>query len=166
MATKIGRKKPLREPTEITKGRWKVLSKSRDARFRRYALGNVFVEQLHTGMRWAEGPVWFGDGDYLIWSDIPNNRMMRWVRGHRRQRQRLPQPVQLLQRQHPRPRGPAGHLRAWRPAGHAAPSMTASITVLADSYEGKRLNSPNDVVVKSDGIDLVHRPALRHPDRL
>src|SRR5215207_6421340 len=49
-----------------------------DSRFRRYALGNVFVEKLHTGMRWAEGPVWFGDGGHLIWSDIPNNRMMRW----------------------------------------------------------------------------------------
>jgi gluconolactonase len=46
--------------------------------FRRYVLGNAAVERIHTGARWTEGPVWFGDGRYLLWSDIPNNRMLRW----------------------------------------------------------------------------------------
>jgi gluconolactonase len=123
-----------------------------DARFRRYALGNVFVEQLHTGMRWAEGPVWFGDGGHLIWSDIPNNRMMRWVEGaagggavsvfrspsnfsngNTRDRQ-----GRLVTCEH-------GARRVTRT------EYDGSITVLADSHRGRRLNSPNDVVVKSDG---------------
>jgi gluconolactonase len=124
----------------------------RDSRFRRYALGNVFVEQLHTGMRWAEGPVWFGDGGHLIWSDIPNNRMMRWVEGsaggggvsvfrspsnfsngNTRDRQ-----GRLVTCEH-------GARRVTRT------EYDGSITVLADSHRGRRLNSPNDVVVKSDG---------------
>ena len=65
-------------------------------------------------MRWGEGPVWFGDGRYLLWSDIPNNRIMRWDEDDRR-RQRLPQAGEQLQRQHARPAGPARHLRARRP---------------------------------------------------
>jgi gluconolactonase len=123
-----------------------------DDRFRRYALGNVFVEKLHTGMRWAEGPVWFGDGGHLIWSDIPNNRMMRWVdggagggsvsvyrapsnfsNGNTRDRQ-----GRLVTCEH-------GARRVTRT------EYDGSITVLADSHKGRRLNSPNDVVVKSDG---------------
>ena len=49
-----------------------------DRKFERLRLFNASVERLATGMRWCEGPVWFGDGRYLVWSDIPNNRMMRW----------------------------------------------------------------------------------------
>ena len=49
-----------------------------DRRFRQYVLGSAAVERLHTGCRWAEGPVWFGDGRYLLWSDIPNDRILRW----------------------------------------------------------------------------------------
>src|SRR4051812_23972913 len=124
----------------------------RDSRFRRYALGNVFVEQLHTGMRWAEGPVWFGDGGHLIWSDIPNNRMMRWVEGaaggggvsvfrspsnfsngNTRDRQ-----GRLLTCEH-------GSRRVTRT------EYDGAISVIADQYEGKPLNSPNDIVCKSDG---------------
>ena len=71
--------------------------------------------------------------------------------GPRRQRQRLPRSRQQHQRPHPRPRGPAGLLRARRHGASPAPSSTARVTVLADRYNGKRLNSPNDVVVKSDG---------------
>lgn len=51
------------------------------ARFRPLLVANAQVETLHTGMRWAEGPVWFPDQQALIWSDIPNNRMLRWVEG-------------------------------------------------------------------------------------
>ena len=52
-----------------------------DERFREYLLGNVWVETLFTGSLWAEGPVWFADGGYLVWSDIPNNRMLYWKEG-------------------------------------------------------------------------------------
>ena len=50
-----------------------------DPRFAKYKIGNTAVERLYTGARWAEGPVWFGDGRYLLFSDIPNNRMLRWL---------------------------------------------------------------------------------------
>ncbi|MBV8174482.1 MAG: SMP-30/gluconolactonase/LRE family protein, partial [Verrucomicrobia bacterium] len=53
-----------------------------DERFLYLTLGNAWVEKLYTGTLWAEGPVYFADGDYLIWSDIPNNRMLRWAGGH------------------------------------------------------------------------------------
>ena len=49
-----------------------------DPRFGKY-VGNAAVERLYTGSRWSEGPVWFRDGRYLLWSDIPNNRMLRWI---------------------------------------------------------------------------------------
>src|SRR5215813_3914947 len=49
-----------------------------DPSFAKYRLFNAAVERLATGMRWSEGPVWFGDGRYVLWSDIPNNRIMRW----------------------------------------------------------------------------------------
>src|SRR6266851_1414809 len=52
-----------------------------DERFRSMTLGNAWLEKLHGGMLWAEGPVYFADGDYLLWSDIPNNRMMQWSEG-------------------------------------------------------------------------------------
>ncbi|CAM3532461.1 SMP-30/gluconolactonase/LRE family protein [Bordetella sputigena] len=107
------------------------------------------VERIATGSRWAEGPVWFGDGRYLLWSDIPNDRIMRWdeatgevgvfrgpsnnANGNTRDRQ-----GRLITCEH-------GGRRVTRT------EYDGRITVLADSYEGKRLNSPNDVVVKSDG---------------
>ena len=64
--------------------------------------GNAGIERIATGFRWAEGPVYFRDGGYLVWSDIPNNRMMRWLEedGHVSV---FRAPFQLLQRQHPRP---------------------------------------------------------------
>src|SRR5262245_15009477 len=49
-----------------------------DPRFAKYRIGNAAVERLATGFRWTEGPVWFGDGRYLLWSDIPNSQMLRW----------------------------------------------------------------------------------------
>ncbi len=49
-----------------------------DARFRRYVLGSAVLERLCTGARWTAGPVWFGDGGYLLFNDIPNNRLLRW----------------------------------------------------------------------------------------
>ncbi len=119
-----------------------------DPRFKAYALGNAAVERLFTGLRWGEGPVWFGDGRYLLFSDIPNNRILRWdeatgvsvfrqpsnfANGHTRDRQ-----GRLVSCEH-------GTRRVTRT------EHDGSITVLMDRFEGKRLNAPNDVVVHSDG---------------
>ncbi len=120
-----------------------------DPRFKDCIPGTVQLDKLATGTRWAEGPAWFGAGRYLVWSDIPNDRMMRWdetdgstsvfrqpcnnTNGHTVDRQ-----GRLISCEH---RG--RRITRTEPDG--------SITVLVDSYEGKRLNSPNDVVVKSDG---------------
>jgi gluconolactonase len=116
--------------------------------FRELLCGNCRVEKLYTGTRWAEGPCYFADGDFFVWSDIPNNRMLRWVEG---------QPVSTF-------RNPSnytnGHTRDRQgrlvSCEHGTRRVTrtewdGSITVLADNYQGRRLNSPNDVVVKSDG---------------
>src|SRR5687767_3027960 len=120
-----------------------------DQSFGRYRLNLAKVERLGTGFRWAEGPVWFGDGRYVLFSDIPNNRIMRWdeetgavsvfrkpsnfVNGNTRDRQ-----GRLLSCEH-------GTRRLTRT------EYDGTITVSADRFEGKPLNSPNDVVVKSDG---------------
>lgn len=119
-----------------------------DPRFSDVALINISLERIHTGCRWAEGPVWFGEGNYLLWSDIPNDRMLRWIpdvgthvfrapanytNGHTRDGQ-----GRLVSCEH-------GTRRVTR----TEPDGT--VTVLADRFEGKRLNSPNDVVVRRDG---------------
>ena len=119
-----------------------------DPRFSTYVLGNAPVKQLATGFDWVEGPVWFGDANCLLFSDIPNNRIMRWSpdtgisiyrepsnfsNGHTRDLQ-----GRLISCEH-------GTRRVTRT------EHDGTITVIADSFEGKRLNSPNDVVVKSDG---------------
>jgi gluconolactonase len=120
-----------------------------DQSFARYRLGLAKVERLATGFRWSEGPAWFGDGRYLVWSDIPNNRMMRWdeetgtasifrkpsnfSNGNTRDRQ-----GRLVTCEH-------GGRRISRT------EYDGTITTVADKFEGKPLNSPNDVVVKSDG---------------
>jgi len=119
-----------------------------DKRFR-YKQGNAAIERIATGFRWAEGPVYFRDGGYLIFSDIPNNRMMRWLEED-------------------------GHLSVFRAPSNYTNGNTrdregrliscehdtrrvtrtewnGTITVLMDRFEGKRLNAPNDVVVASDG---------------
>jgi gluconolactonase len=115
--------------------------------FNTYILGNAPVKQLATGFDWVEGPVWFGDADCLLFSDIPSNRIMRWTpdegisvyrnpsnyaNGHTRDRQ-----GRLVSCEH-------GTRRVTRTEHNGL------LTVLADGFDGKRLNSPNDVVVKSD----------------
>jgi gluconolactonase len=120
-----------------------------DPRFEAVFNGSIRLDRLATGCRWAEGPAYFAAGRYLVWSDIPNDRMLRWDEGD-------------------------GHVSEFRsPAGytnghtvdrqgrlvsceHLARRVTrtefdGTIAVLADRYEGRRLNSPNDVVVRSDG---------------
>ena len=84
--------------------------KTIDPRFSSLVLGNAAIERIATGCRFTEGPVWFGDGRYLLWSDIPNDRIMKWDEGDRRG-QRLPQAVELRQRQYPRSPGAVDHLR-------------------------------------------------------
>ena len=119
-----------------------------DPRFT-YKQGNAAIERIATGFRWAEGPVYFRDGGFLVFSDIPNNRMMRWLEDD-------------------------GHLSVFRAPSNYANGNTRDregrlvtcehdtrcvtrtehdgrITVLIDRFEGKPLNAPNDVVVASDG---------------
>lgn len=120
-----------------------------DPRFEKYALGAAALERLYTGARWTEGPVWFGDGRYLLWSDIPNNRMLRWAEETGQ--------VSLF-------RSPAnnsnGNTRDKQgrliTCEHLTRRVTRTeydgrITVLLDQFQGKRLNAPNDVVVHPDG---------------
>jgi len=120
-----------------------------DPRFAKYRVGNAAVERLWTGARWTEGPVWFGDGKYLLFSDIPNNRMMRWLEdtgevsvfrspsnysnGNFRDRE-----GRLVTCEH-------DSRRVTRTEHDGA------VTVLMDGFEGKKLNAPNDIVVHSDG---------------
>jgi len=120
-----------------------------DPSFAKYRLPLASVERLATGMRWSEGPVYFGDARCVLWSDIPNNRIMRWdedtgltsvyrkpsnnANGNTRDRQ--------------------GRLVTCE---HDARRVTrteydGAITPICDRFQGKRLNSPNDVAVKSDG---------------
>jgi len=119
-----------------------------DERFRMMVPGNAWLEKLHGGMRWAEGPVYFADGDYLVWSDIPNNVMLQYVPG-----------VGVRVFRHPaghsngNTRDREGRLITCEHGGRrvSRTEHDGHITTLADNYQGKKLNSPNDVVVKSDG---------------
>ena len=120
-----------------------------DPRFVKYRQNNAALERLYTGARWAEGPVWFGDGRYLVFSDIPNNRMLRWLEdtgevsvfrspsnytnGNTRDRQ-----GRLISCEH-------DSRRVTRT------ELDGTITVLIDHFQGKPLNAPNDVVVHSNG---------------
>lgn len=119
-----------------------------DPRFGRYVLGNAPVKQVATGFDWVEGPVWFGDAGCLLFSDIPNNRILRWTPGGGISTYRAPS---NYANGHTRDR--QGRLVSCE---HGTRRVTrtewdGSITVIADSYQGRRLNSPNDVVVHSDG---------------
>ena len=88
-----------------------TLYEVRDERFRDLLVLNANLEELYSDCMWAEGPVWCEDWGHLIWSDIPNQRMLRWVPGRRGLG--VPEPLQFFQRQHPRPSRTADHLRAW-----------------------------------------------------
>jgi gluconolactonase len=120
-----------------------------DNRFRRYIVGNTAIKRLHIGTQWAEGPAWNGVGRYLVWSDIPNNVQMRWIEEDDH--------VTVF-------RNPSGYSNGntfdyegrqlscehgGRRVVRYEPSGT--VTVIADKFQGKRLNSPNDIVVHPDG---------------
>jgi len=119
---------------------------------------NAGLERLYTGCRWSEGPVWFGDLRCLLWSDIPNNRILKWdeetgetavfrkpsdnANGNTRDRQ-----GRLVTCEH-------GMRRVTRT------EHDGTITIICNRFEGKPLNSPNDVVVKSDGSIWFSDPAF------
>lgn len=120
-----------------------------DPAFEKYRLMNARIERLATGFRWAEGPVWFGDHRCVLFSDIPNNRIMRW--------EELPGQLSVFREpannSNGNTRDQQGRLVTCE---HEQRRITrteydGSITVLADRFEGKRLNSPNDVVCGPDG---------------
>jgi gluconolactonase len=120
-----------------------------DPRFRKLAFPNVHVETLWTGCRWAEGPAWFAAGRYLVWSDIPNDRMLRW--------DETDGSVSVFRQPAMNTNGhtvdPQGRLVSCEHRGRciSRTEHDGTRTVLASHFAGKRFNSPNDVVVKSDG---------------
>ena len=120
-----------------------------DRRFSRYVIGSSVLERIWTGGRWTEGPVWFGDSQSLVWSDIPNNRQLRWIEDDNRVTEfRNPSgnsngntfdfQGRQISCEH-------GNRRVVRY------EYDGSITVIADVYEGQPLNSPNDATVHPDG---------------
>ncbi|MGN6466758.1 MAG: SMP-30/gluconolactonase/LRE family protein [Rhizobiaceae bacterium] len=120
-----------------------------DKRFNRLFIPTAHLDKLFTGCRWAEGPAWFPAGRYLIWSDNPNNRMLRY--------DETDGSVSVFRHPSNYSNGNTvdrqGRLVSCE---HGARRVTrtefdGSVTTIADRYNGKRLNSPNDVVVKSDG---------------
>ena len=117
-------------------------------RFARYILPNAQLEELATGFRWLEGPVWMGDAGCLLFQDIPNNRTMRWIEGLGASVYRSPSNYANGQT-----RDRQGRLIACSHRGRCLyrTEYDGRVTVLVERHDGKRLNSPNDVVVKSDG---------------
>jgi gluconolactonase len=120
-----------------------------DNRFRRYIVGNTVIKRLYTGTLWSEGPAWNGVGRYLVWSDIPNNVQMRWIEEDGR--------ITTF-------RNPSGYSNGntfdyqgrQLSCEHGGRRVVryeydGTTTVIADKFEGKRLNSPNDIVVHPDG---------------
>jgi len=119
-----------------------------DKRFAKYKVGNTPIQRLFTGCLWAEGPAWNGQGRFLVWSDIPNNRQLRWLEED-------------------------SHVSTFRSPSHYSNGNTfdyegrqlsceharrvvryehnGKTTVIADKWQGKPLNAPNDIVVHPDG---------------
>ena len=117
--------------------------------FRRYIVANTTIKRLHIGTLWAEGPAWNGNGQYLVWSDIPNNVQMRWINEDSR--------VTTF-------RNPSGYSNgntfdyegrqlSCEHGGRrvARYERDGTVTTIADKFQGKKLNSPNDIVVSPDG---------------
>lgn len=120
-----------------------------DKKFAKYKIGNTPIQRLHTGLLWAEGPAWNGEGRYLVFSDIPNNVQMRWLEedGH----------VSVF-------RNPSGFSNGntfdWQGRQLSCEHVNqrvvryehnGTVTVLADKWNGKPFNAPNDIVVHPDG---------------
>lgn len=128
-----------------------------DPRFARLFNGSAHVERLFTGCRWAEGPAWFAAGRYLIWSDIPNDRMLRY--------DECDGSVSVFRQPCGNANGNTvdrqGRLVTCEHGGRrvSRTEHDGSIITIADRWQGKRLNSPNDVVVRSDGSIWFTDPA-------
>lgn len=125
-----------------------TLYQHHEKEFRQLVQGNEKLELLDDSCRWAEGPVWFADANMLVWSDIPNNRLMRWT----------PDGGASVFRHNANFingnfRDLEGRLISCSHGGRnvVRTEYDGSITVLADSYKGRKLNAPNDLVMKSDG---------------
>jgi gluconolactonase len=120
-----------------------------DKRFAKYKIGNTSIQRLYTGTQWAEGPAWCAAGRYLVWSDIPNNVHMRWLQDDGR--------VTVF---HTNSNYTNGNTFDWEgrllSCEHGTRRVVryehnGSVTVLADKYQGKQFNAPNDIVVHPDG---------------
>jgi gluconolactonase len=128
-----------------------------DPRFARLFVGPAYVHKLFTGCQWAEGPAWFGAGRYLVWSDIPANRMLRY--------DETDGSVSVFRQPSGNSNGNTvdrqGRLVSCEHSGRrvSRTEHDGSITTIASSWRGKRLNSPNDVVVRSDGSIWFTDPA-------
>ena len=120
----------------------------RDRRFARYILGNAPLEELASGFRWLEGPVWMGDANCLLFQDLPRNRTMRWTEEGGVTLYRAPSDFANGQT-----RDRQGRLIACSHHGRCLyrTELDGQLTRLVAQHDGKRLNAPNDVVVKSDG---------------
>ncbi|TXC66796.1 SMP-30/gluconolactonase/LRE family protein [Piscinibacter aquaticus] len=120
-----------------------------DPRFRKLVFPNVHLEELWTGCRWAEGPAWFAAGRYLVWSDIPNDRLLRW--------DETDGSVSVFRQPAMHSNGHTvdgqGRLVSCEHRGRCVSRTEhdGSRRVLVSEVDGRKLNSPNDVVVKSDG---------------
>ena len=121
---------------------------SLDPRFARFVMFNAPLKRLATGFDWAEGPVWFGDQNCLLFSDIPNNRILRWSADTGLSTFRSPASFT-----NGHTRDGLGRLVSCEHGGRRVTRTDhdGKVTTIADHYQGKPLNSPNDVVVKSDG---------------
>ncbi len=120
-----------------------------DPSFAKYRLYNSTLEQVATGMRWVEGPAYFAKGNYLLFSDIPNNRIMKYEEASGR--------VSVFREKANYANGNTcdrqGRLLTCEHSVTRRVTRTeldGKITILADKFEGKRLNSPNDIIVRSD----------------
>ncbi|HVY92398.1 MAG TPA: SMP-30/gluconolactonase/LRE family protein [Bryobacteraceae bacterium] len=122
---------------------------SLDPRFDKYIIGNTPMQRLYTGTFWSEGPAWNGVGRYLVWSDIPNNRQMRWTEEDGK--------VSVFRNPSNYSNGNTfdfeGRQLSCEHAGRRVVryEYNGTTTVIADKFQGKPFNSPNDIVVHPDG---------------
>ena len=132
-----------------------------EQKFSEYLVDMASVERIHLGTRWAEGPVWFGDGRYLLWSDIPNNKILRWT-----------QETGVVSVFRDQSYGANGNSRDLQgrllTCEQATRRVTrteynGAVTVLVDGYQGKRLNAPNDIVTHPNGTLWFTDPGYRTP---
>lgn len=133
-----------------------ALYEHHEKEFKKLIKGSAQLETVFTDCRWAEGPVWFGDLNCLLWSDIPNDRILRYIPGVGASEFRKP-----AGNTNGHTRDTEGRLVSCSHGNRRVERTEhdGTITVLADTFEGKKLNSPNDVVVKSDGTVWFTDPA-------